>query len=243
MLSLNALVYEQEQRLESAGGASLRKRRGQQHARMQSSGSSRDPFSRSNHGVRERDEHDLQVEQSKKRKQAALLHAKAELYDRIATGRAIGGADEFLVDFSRKPDSEAPESDPASSVDARAAALGAPTARWAWSCGNTLAADAPPTAAEALNAVLESNSEPTAGPVAGAARVLSQWEKTLHGDEKEHLEQIRAQTVAARANAPSQSTAHVDRKEARRELLRQQLARRRSGAAGSVSGSEPGPVS
>ena len=89
-------------------------------------------------------------------------------------------------------------------------------------------------AAEAINAVLEATSEPTAGPVAGAARVLSQWEKTLRGDEKEHLDQIRAQTVAARANAPPQSMAHVDRKEARRELLRQQLARRRgSGSAGS----------
>ncbi len=236
MLSLNALVYEQEQRLESAGGASLRKRRGQQHARVQASGAaSRDPFSRSNHGVRERDERDSQAEQSKKRKHAALLHAKAELYDRIATGRATGGADEFLVDFSRKPDSEAAEADPASSVGARAAApRDAPTPQWAWSCGDRLAADAPPTAAEAINAVLEATSEPTAGPVAGAARVLSQWEKTLRGDEKEHLDQIRAQTVAARANAPPQSMAHVDRKEARRELLRQQLARRRgSGSAGS----------
>ena len=135
-------------------------------------------FSRSNHGVRERDEHDLQVEQSKKRKQAVRSCTPRQSCTTESLPAAPSAVRTSFSSTSRASPTRKRPNPIRPAVLIRAAsgrAWRANLARWAWSCGNTLAADAPPTAAEALNAVLESNSEPTAGPVAGAARVLSQW--------------------------------------------------------------------
>ena len=162
-------------------------------------------MSRRNKGVEGRDASasaeeaqpmDLRVEQS--------LRAKAELYDKIAGGgnHLSGRAEGVLVDFAGKKRQRLPEAD--TDIDY-------PTA------GEVHAEDADQTSFEAeyrdrkeIQGFIQSSKS-----LSSAARVKTQWERTMSREAKSFLDEVQKEAAAREEDGSD----YARRKDSRREKL------------------------
>ena len=199
------MVLTQEQRRQMQADPSARRRRGDPHKEERRS---KDVMTRRNRGLESRDAKassvddampiDLRVEHS--------LRAKAELYDRIAKGdepHSVGAGG--LVDFAGKKrlrDVEAEEGlkDTGDLPDEGF---------------NPSLFEAEYRERKELESLIQSSKQANMS----AARVKTQWERTMSREAKSFLEEVRKETAAQEEGSNEVSR----RKEARREkLLRMQ---------------------
>ncbi|KAJ1460557.1 hypothetical protein M885DRAFT_559671 [Pelagophyceae sp. CCMP2097] len=175
-----------------------------------------------NRGVERRAARDAADDSERNQREA--LEAKVQLYEQLkATGRDPTG--QFLVNFSG--DRELPQRDADGYyVDAPPPPPPPPPpvdeahgggSQWAWGTGQDVLPPPPGDIASLLDGArkhAEGHAQGGQGHAQGRQEdrrdeahpnggVKSQWERTLGHDAKQHLESIRAETVAARGEAVS----------------------------------------
>eukprot|EP00903_Cladosiphon_okamuranus_P009374 g8938.t1 len=153
------------------------------------------------------------VEEEALQKAAALSAAAAapspfdERYS-SSGNRGRGSRDAALPTSYYGPSSSAPA--------AAAAAGGDPAGGWAWSSGVGRGADEGDfetrdgqerRAKKDMKELLEREGAGEAGKGDSGAKILSQWEKTLSGDQKTFLQEVQRETEASRRKAAPASTA------------------------------------
>lgn len=186
-----------------------------------------------------RDEREHSAETQKEDQVAAKLRAKSELYEKIKSGVIAVDSGSCLVDFSgtdsRK--SNEPEQSMATSLaSVHVATVAGVPPSWEWSRGGggdvepqgMSRADHEPDTVddykrrklnesklrqhvqdEFLLRARQDDNEGGSRMLSNAARVKSQWEKTLSGTSKELLEQIHEETIKGRSAGENGDFLHL----------------------------------
>mmetsp|Transcript_22933 Transcript_22933/g.33522 ORF Transcript_22933/g.33522 Transcript_22933/m.33522 type:complete len:300 (+) Transcript_22933:66-965(+) len=263
MMRLKATVLDEKQKLEFSAQSKAPRLRANRGAR---SSDRKDVFASRNKGVEEREKKDLSSKEmaSTNDRITSALTAKAKIYDTISKGGGEKSiSEDVLVDFQEKSETSGSNkiavsmdktnglSDSSEVVDdnCRTYSYYGPPARDTDSSGefpeNKSDRYAWSTGREDPQKIIEKSREfsrmvadeiDATVVMSSSSRVRSQWEKTLQGESRVHLERIHEETTHARKHAEETTVVGVKRKSSsggnstldqRREFLRKKQEEKR----------------